>query len=879
VSEKAEHKAYRMGRITIYPYHRVITRDGVVIDVTPTTFDITLCFAENPGVVLSKNALIKGAKLSPESKTNLSSYVGVTRTLVGHRDSIVNQFGKGWKNVAWVGVLSGNDAIPPGWALALRVVNLPPNPYPLIGRERELAELEERLQNHQLVALIGPTGVGKTRLATELGWRMSGQFPGGAALVDLAPVTEMAEAVSALARTLNLPLQATDKPLEAIADALHDRHMMITLDGCEHISPIVVQIITLLQARAPKLTLLVTSQHVLKGLVQEIYWLKGLAVPPKNVTAPAKIREYSAVKFCVERAGSANQNFAYDKSNAAGIAEICRRLGGVPQALAIAVSRMRSMGAQGVLKSLDEQFGTLSLPAGAAAARHLSLIQMTGWTYDRLTPDEQHFLCRLSIFPSWFTAFEAIAICGDDSGNPLDRLDELENKSLALLYGGAQPHYRLLETQRIYATMQHKFHGDREEIAERHLRYFAKEFIEIEAASDATPDAELREIYTWQIDNVRTALKTALADPAFTSSGIALAGASGRMWLMQGLIPEGTSFVDQFIVLIDETTALEDVARLLKYAALLCRNTDRRRAVKLLKQVAAIYRTLKDRLNLGTILSLLGGNLIYLGRYAEAKKTLKEANTLLAASGRRKSLQNILNESGTLALMTNDTAEAERCYRNAREMADEMQDALREFSAMLNLGELELRCGRLKNAPRYAREAISMLSDLQFPGKESYLARALTNLASYLILLGELAEAWRHALDDLDVLIHRRGRELRVRFLILSVLAALAGEIVPAAQLYGWAMGDYRRTGEVVMPTEQALCGLLQPLFKAYPQAKVVEAALTEGGAWKVEQAIDFTMRRIVSLAGSADPANLLEDRGDDISGGQDSVAPPTAKV
>jgi predicted ATPase len=461
LGEKIERFAYRIGRVILYPSHRIAIADGIVLGVAPAAFDVAVCFARNFGVLLSHEALVKGADLPAESKINLSALVAAAREMIGYRQSILNTFGQGWTNSAPVIVLTGEDAIPPAWALESRPVKLPSNRDILIGRESELAELEELLRNHRLVSLIGPTGIGKTRLAIDLGWRMVKWFRDGVALVDLAPVTDMAAAVSALARALNMPLQATDTPLEAIADAIRNRQKMVILDNCEPIGKIVAEMVKVLRARAPRLTLLLTSQHVLKGLDQQIYWLKGLAVPPKSVTDPTKLLEYSAVKFCVEYASAVDQNFAFDKSDTAGIAELCRRLDGVPQALAIVTSRMRTMGPDGVLDSFGEEFGTLQLSEGEIVPRHYSLVDMMEWSFGFLTPEEQHFLCRLTVFPSWFTAMEALDICAEgERGDALNCLVELENKSLVLRQGGAVPRFRLQEAQRIYATMRQKFYGD-----------------------------------------------------------------------------------------------------------------------------------------------------------------------------------------------------------------------------------------------------------------------------------------------------------------------------------------------------------------------------------------------------------------------------------
>jgi len=201
--------------------------------------------------VLSQNDLIKGAKLPPDSRTNLSNYIAVIRQWIGYMASITNRHGKGWMLAEMVEVLLDEDAIPPAWALISPQIKPAANPSPLIGREADLIALETLVGNHRLVALVGPGGVGKTRLAAELVRRVAAKFQNGAVLVELASLHDANAVASALAQALKLPLQtAAGVPIENIADAIADRRSEITFDNCEHIGGIVVDTVRVLKARA-----------------------------------------------------------------------------------------------------------------------------------------------------------------------------------------------------------------------------------------------------------------------------------------------------------------------------------------------------------------------------------------------------------------------------------------------------------------------------------------------------------------------------------------------------------------------------------------------------------------------------------------------------
>jgi predicted ATPase/DNA-binding winged helix-turn-helix (wHTH) protein len=834
-----------MGRIVIFPEQRVVTRDGELLKVGSTLFNLLVYFAENRGVVLTKPEIIRGSWLKISiSDGTLSNYVGQTRELIG-QEGVVTVFNQGYKVVVPVEVLSGRDAEPPVSSLLPRIVKLPRSPYPLVGRELEVAELEDLVRDYRQISLIGPGGVGKTRLAIEIGHKLAKKFLDGVVMIDLAPLTDAAAVASALAQAFDLPLQATGVPIESIADAIGERHMLLILDNCEHLGRVVVDIVKILKEHAPGLTILATSQHVLDGLHHEIYWLKSLAVPPEGTMEPAKIAEYGAAKLFLQRARSGDQRFVFNESNAAGVAEICRRLDGVPLSLEIAATFVHPLAIEGLRRHLDERFGLLRLGEGAAVKRQISLLDMTEWSYGLLDAAEQEFFCRLGIFPGWFSAAEARDIAGDRQPETLKRLSALVHKSLVVRQeDGGETLYRLLETLRIYAVGQLEAKGERRMMAERHLRYFQDLFVRDEDAWETRPDAELRRLYSPHIDNLRAALDAALADPELVPGGISLLGASGRLWSMLVLIPEGQGYFDRFLGLTDKTTPPTDVARLLRYAGILCRHTDRLRTVTLLTKSAAIYRKQKDRLNLGAVLAVLGGEYVYLGRHDDAKAKLDEAWKILSSSNRTKSLWNILNDGGNLAMMRNDIVEARRCLSVAIEFADRIKDTLRRNITTFNLGELEFRCGSIDEAIECASEAAS---GLRAAGEQFQLSRPLTNLSTYLTLRGDHAEARRYAEEALPLLVKERGHWLRLNLQVWAALAALAGLYAPAAQLIGWVSAEYVRTGEIREPTELALHEKLRALLTANVRPEDIETWTARGGRWDEDFAVDFTLRRIMS--------------------------------
>ncbi|MGB8840842.1 MAG: winged helix-turn-helix domain-containing protein [Aliidongia sp.] len=860
MDEKTEQYAHRLGRLMIYPRQRLVTLDGVPVKISSTEYSLLLYFVEHPNCLLTKDEIIRGAWLKVSvSDSTLSTYVGRIRELLG-LDSVRTVINRGYEFITPVETVWGKDAVPPVASPVPRIVKLPPrSASPMVGRDVELSGLENRLRDYRQVALVGPNGVGKTRLAVEVGRNVARKFLDGVVMVDLSSLTDANAVASALAQAHNLPLQAVGVPIEVIADAIADRHMMICFDNCEHIGPIVTDTVKVLKARVPGLTILVTSQHVLDGLLDDIYWLNGLAVPPDGVTDPAKLEEYGAVALFVQRARSGDQRFRYDASNAANIAEICRRLDGVPGPLEIAASFVNSWSVKELLAYLDDRLTLLNRDDGTSAKRHGSLLGMVERSYGFLDTAEQALFCRLGIFPGWFSAGEARDIAGNREAETLTRLNALVHKSLVTRQEeDGEARYRLLETLRLYANQQLAAKGERRMLVERHLDYFTALVTRDEEAWETLSDAQLRQIYAPHIDNLRAALNAALAEPELVPRGITLLGLSGRLWSILVLVPEGRSYFDRYLPLIGQDTPPADAARMLRFTGVLYRHTDRIRAAKLLKQSATIYRKSKDKLNLGAVLAMLGGEYIYLGRHEEAKKALDEAWKLLSGSNRIKSLQNVMNNCGNLALIRNDLAEAARCLDIAAHLAREMGDALRENINLLNLGELELRRGALDRAIECARTAARSLKSA---GEVSFRAKALTNLAAYLTLRGDYAEARHHAVDDLPLVIQEGGPWRWIRIQVWGALAAAAGEIAPAAKVRGWVNAERAKAGEIIDPMQQALDDLVLKVLETHRQPEDIEIWTADGARWSAKYAVDFIMRRIITSSGqsnSASEQNLL---------------------
>jgi len=759
-------QGYRFGAFRLLPMRRRLLRGDDPVQLSPRAISILTTLVERHDRIVTKDEIF--AEIWPGTfveENNLTVHVSALRKALG-ADTITTIPGRGYKFTAELILPEGALAEPAPAPYETEPVpakpetNLPQRLAAVIGRDAELAELEERLGGHRLVTLAGPSGIGKTRLAIELGWRLAPDFPDGVWLIDLAPLTDPAVVTSTTATVLGAALRGADTPVETIAAALAKKRLLLIFDNCEHLIGATAELIEALLERVPGLRILATSQETLRIPAEQVYRLNPLALPPASAT---EIAGFGAVALFVARARAADRRFALDGDNDASVVEICRRLDGIPLALEMAAARLPLLGLEGLRARLDERLHMLSTGPRTAEWRHRTLRDTVAWSYGLLDPADQHVFRRLAGFAGSFSLDAAIAVAGGADANRwelVDALGRLVDKSLVTVEGGEQPRYRLLETLRLYALERLAVSGESEAIAERHARYFTELFDRAYEAWETTPDAVWLGIHAPEIDNVRAALDWAVADQRRSEIAIGLAGAAALLWDKLSLVAEGRRYVDRSEKLIGDETPLAVAARLMKQVGGLWHSTDRPRALTLLERSAALYRQFDDRLNLGTTLATLGGVLAFLGRHADAKAALSEAREILSPSNRRKSLFNVMNSLGFLALFMNDAVGARTHFGRALELAKAQNDATRQTQILVNLAEVEFGLGDVDRAVELGQEAVTRL---RLVGGQSYLGWGLVNLASYLIQGNRTRNflACCHGVDSTGSLYFGLGRVAR----------------------------------------------------------------------------------------------------------------------
>ena len=374
-----------------------------------------------------------------------------------------------------------------------------------IGRESEVAELQAAVKAHRLVTLTGVGGVGKTRLATEVGARLVDEFPDGVWFFELAAVTDPAAVPDAVAAVLGITQQPGKTVTESVASALEGRFRLLVFDNCEHVRDAAADLVEAILAHSATVKVMATSREGL-GLADEQLW----QVPSLDVDAGT---DSAAVSLFVERAHSVAQRFSLaGNDETTAVVEICERLDGIPLAIELAASRMASMTASEVRDRLDQRFRLL-VGSRRGLERHQTLRHAVAWSYDLLDDSEKALLERCSVFAGGFDLQSACAVAGFDDPDEftvLDRLDALVRKSLLVAdRSGGRTRFSMLETIRQFAEDQLVANGAATEARAAHARHFAEREADIMALWDSPRQ---REAYTWftaELANLRTAFRWA----------------------------------------------------------------------------------------------------------------------------------------------------------------------------------------------------------------------------------------------------------------------------------------------------------------------------------------------------------------------------------
>jgi predicted ATPase len=488
--------------------------------------------------------------------------------------------------------------------------NLPLPLTSFIGREKEFGEILVLLKNHRLVTLNGSGGTGKTRLALQVAAEISGRYPDGVWLVELAPLTNPAAVYQAIASVLGLRERINRENSHLLIQFLHGKHLLLVLDNCEHLLDACAWLANELLQACPKLTLLITSREALGIAGETAYRVPSLSMADPNHLLPLEeLAGFEAMRLFSDRASLVLPGFNLSNHRLADAARICYRLDGIPLAIELAAARVGVLSVEQIAARLDDRFRLLTGGSRTALPRQRTLRASIDWSYSLLSSAECALFQRLSIFSGGCTLETAEAVCGFhelEKDEVMERLSSLVNKSL--IVADHQPksatRYRMLETIRQYAQEKLADANGASEVRERHLAYYLHLIEEMEARLRSASAPVLLEQLDMEAENLRSALDWAInknTQEGFEQE-LRLFIGLWQYWSSRGLYDEGQEWGERGLagIIARDPRSIEIRARACFYTGWLLHQYSCHQLawVPYLEESAALYRQTSNRMGL-----------------------------------------------------------------------------------------------------------------------------------------------------------------------------------------------------------------------------------------------------------------------------------------
>lgn len=629
-------RRYRFGDFTLDLEQGFLSRDSAPLELRPKPFALLAYLVERHGRVVSKDELVDavwhGVAVTDNS---LAQCVAELRRLLGHagRDVIRTLPRRGYVFAAPVEPPAPLDRPPQARATSAATAPIARIPAPVtrfFGREREIHEMAGRLERSRLLTLTGPGGTGKTRLAQEAATSVRAHYADGVAFISLAAISEPVLVGREIARALGVPERATVSPLDALVAFIGERRWLLVLDNFEHVA-LAAPVVSRLLADCANLQVLVTSRAPLKIAGEYEYALSPLTSPPPgSLMGAADLDTYPATALFVDRLRAVRPEFRVTEDAATVIAELCRRLDGLPLAIELAAARAKLFTPRAMLARLDRALDLLSAAGRDRPPRHHSLRQAIAWSYDLLPPAEQSFFRQLAVFIDGCAlddSPELTQVLAPDGGDVWQRSEALIDHSLVVTEDslGHLPRLRMLDTIREFALERLQEAGEMAAARRRHAMRF------LALAEEAEPHLTGPQQGAWfdRLEREHANLRDALAwarQKGEAEVALRLGAALWRFWLARGYLAEGRERLEQLTAMPGTAQESRLRARVLHGAATLIHEISEFRAARpLAEESLAIARTLGDQRLLATGLNSLGWLLVRTGDGAAGEATCEES--------------------------------------------------------------------------------------------------------------------------------------------------------------------------------------------------------------------------------------------------------------
>jgi non-specific serine/threonine protein kinase len=684
---------YRFGTVEVRPAERQLLVEGRPAALGARAFDVLLALIEHRDRVLGKNELmdIVWPGLVVE-ENNLQVQVSTLRKLLG-AGAVATIPGRGYRFTL---VPEGTDSAP-SCPLPQRH-NLPAPLNSFIGREAEIAEVKALLGSSRLVTLTSAGGTGKTRLALRVAGEALEEFPEGVWFVELASLSDERRAAQVVAFALDVTEEPGKPVIEALVKSVRDKRVLLVLDNCEHLLHGCAEVAKRLLQAGPHLRIVATSREPLHVPGEAVYRVPAMATA-------------QAMRLFVDRARAAVGNFEPTPDNAQSIADICRRLDGIPLAIELAAARVRALSVDKIATRLDDRFKLLTGGDPTAMPRQQTLRASIEWSYELLSSPERMLLRRLAVFSGGWALEGAEAIAGggelEQAASALEVLANLVEKSLVAVDSRGE-RYHLLETVREYALEQLRESGEEDAVRDRHLAFY------MDFASNARPGLVGSQQASWlaRLDQERENLLSAHAWCARAAqgqeTGLRLVATLKQYWLRRGLL--GLAYGVMLEALARAPARSMSRCRTLFDAGQIGFFMGRySEARSHLEESIAIAREVGEKLVAGSALQPLGMACLGQGDLAAARAHLEEALVRARELEDPRNIAAAVNARAQLHRVEREFDAAEPLFEHVIDLARGLEDRESIAIGQLNLAMTSIERGRAERARTLLREAIAIV--------------------------------------------------------------------------------------------------------------------------------------------------------------------------
>jgi predicted ATPase/DNA-binding winged helix-turn-helix (wHTH) protein len=734
----------RIGAFELYPSERRLCSAGKAVEIGARAFDLLLVLVENHGRLVSKNTLLE--RVWPRlvvDENNLPAQVASLRRVLG-AGAIHTVPGFGYRLELQVATPApGPSAEDPEHKPAVRRepprLTVPRRAWPLrlgpmIGRDGDVRAIQEALTRSSLVTIVGGAGVGKTRLAQEILAREA-EKADPVAWVSLGPHDQEPLVLSSIALALGLALPDDQDAFTSLRQALEDVPLLLILDRAEHLGDALAEPLAALIQQTHGVRALVTSQVPLGITSEVVYRLAALPFPDSEM-GQQDACQYAAVTLFVQRAAAADRRFELSESNARLVAQICKRLDGIPLALELAAARVPALGLATLLERLDDRFRLLRQTGRHADPRHGALHAAFDWSYGLLTKPEQMVFNRLGAFAGSFSLKAAARCVADqdiDASEAIDLIGRLVDRSLVTVLAVDPPRYTLLETARTYAldrlTLTLELDATRGRMARTMLELLDLAYQEYWSLDEAI----WLHRYQPELDNVRAVLDWSIGHDR--ELGVGLFGSAWPLFAETDLYAEGRARYAQVLALLSDELPRARIGRFWDAIAAYDSTQKGDRARYAAELAADMHAATSDtRAHYFALMQLAVNPSL---DCAAAQSSFDAAKRLEDPAWPARLLAHGALSEGELLTGAGRFAQARTAYQRAVRLAlttSERQALL----ASVYIVELDVACGDIAAALQLGRP---LAASLRHIGRRETRFDLLLVLASALLIGGELDEA------------------------------------------------------------------------------------------------------------------------------------------